>query len=148
MVRVRLAASGATERETPFPGLESGSRRPPPGEAPRAEPTLCGLCGGTALRRPNLPGPQLLGGLVPSCLPRRIKRTLASLPRWRGLRRPVLGFGCDVQKKQEETVTLEAVSCPHRAPPVVRMARGLGWYPGGRDLLSSDTGTALPLSVR
>ena len=93
MVRVRPAASGATERDTPFPGLESGSWRPPPGETPGAEPTLCCLCGGTALRRPHLPGPQLLGGLVPSRLLRGIRKTPASHPRWRGLCRPVLGFG-------------------------------------------------------
>ena len=41
VVRVRPAASGATERDTPFPGQESRSRHPPPGEAPRVEPSLC-----------------------------------------------------------------------------------------------------------
>lgn len=57
-----------------------------------------------------------VGVLIHSHLPRGIRKKPASLRRWRGFRGPVLGFGCDVQKKQEETVTPESVSCPHGAP--------------------------------
>ena len=114
VVRVRPAASGATEREgTPWPGVLVTVPSSSGGPRDRAHPVL--PLWGVFPEAASPTQTPAVGVLVPSHLPRGIRKKPASLRRWRGFCGPVLGFGCDVQKKQEETVTPEAVSCPHGA---------------------------------